>query len=446
MDRKENFAALGLALEGVERMREKDFGVRGRVSALLLLLRGAYYTGEGKWRAPAEEDLRALWRGGVHDHIGGGFFSASHDREWLRPDFEKRLDDNAILAFLYTEAWEKGRMGFYREAAESALDWILRELSGPSGLYRAGQYAAEGENPYLFTPTQLRRILGDEKGRAFAESWDITEEGNLGDGLSIPNLILNQRWNLIPGGYDDLRERVRLAREERGGLLTDERTPPAANALLLAALAKAARVFSDRRYLAAAEELASRLALPLERSPLARAALSFALTELYAADFEPGRIAAAAENAETLGDLTRGSGDGPSPALDRTLSLAALAFDALWRLTGDELWRSRGAEILRELTEHPGRHGPESLGALCALFNLLGTPRALLCVCPGETPPAALAALGSRYAPDLTLLLKTPARAVALGAASPWTAALPIGGECLFYPREQGKTGAPHRL
>ena len=116
MENKGSFAELALA--GVERMRARDCDFRGRVSALLLLLRGACYTGEEKWRVLAEEDLRALWRGGVHDHIGGGFFSACRDAEFLRPRFEKRLDDNAWLAFVYAEAWEKGRMGFYREAAE----------------------------------------------------------------------------------------------------------------------------------------------------------------------------------------------------------------------------------------------------------------------------------------------------------------------------------------
>ncbi|MBR0207610.1 MAG: thioredoxin domain-containing protein [Oscillospiraceae bacterium] len=443
MDQQKSFAALALA--GVERMREKDCELRGRVAALPLLLRGAYFTGEGKWRSLAEEDLRALWRSGVHDHVGGGFFSAGLDREWLRPVFEKRLDDNAILAFLYAEAWEKGRMAFYREAAEETLDWILRELPDPSGLYRAGQRAADNENPYLFTPAQIDRILGGEKGRGFAACWDVTDEGNLSEGLSIPNLILNQRWNLIPEGYDDLRERVRLAREARGGVLTDPRTPFGANALLLAALAKAARVFSDRRYLFAAEELRSRLAAGAESlSPAERAALAFALTELYAADFAPDRIAAAAEIAPAPERLS--GGETLSPENDRALSLAALAFDALWHLTGDEREKEARGAVLRELCLRPERHGPESLGALCALLAASHPERVLLCVCPGEEPPAALDALRARYAPDLTLLLKTPARAAALAAACPWTAPLPIGEESLFYPREDGKTGAPHRL
>ena len=61
--------------------------------------------------------------------------------------------------------------------SEEALDFCLRELSDPSGLCRAGQRAAEGKNPYLFTPAQLRQILGEEKGRGFAECYDVTDEG-----------------------------------------------------------------------------------------------------------------------------------------------------------------------------------------------------------------------------------------------------------------------------
>lgn len=439
MDQKASFVSL--ALGGTERMRAVDCDVRARAAALPLLLRGAYYTGEEKWRALAEEDLRALWRGGVHDHIGGGFFSASFDREWLRPSFEKRLDDNAVLAFLFAEAWEKGRMGFYRAAAEEALDFCLRDLADPSGLYRAGLRAAEGEeNPFLFKSAQIAEILGDEAGRHFAECYDITDEDNCPGG-SIPNLILNQRWSLVPEGYDDLRERVRLAREARGGILTDPRTPFDANALLLAALARAARVFSDRRYLAAVEELAARLAA--EEEPCPREALLFALTELYAADFDPAHIAAAAAIGKALDAPGYRSGGKPSPGRDRALSLAALGFETLWRLTGGEDWRMKCAAVLRELSLHPEEHGPEALAALCAEPPLAGAGRALLCACPDEEPPAALRALTARYAPDLTLLLKTPARAAALTAAAPWTADAAIGDKTLFYPFRGGSAGGP---
>lgn len=428
------------ALCGVEAMREKSFDVRGRVAALPLLLRGAYFTGERKWRLLAEEDLRALWRSGVHDHVGGGFFSASADPEWLRPSFEKRLDDNAALALLYAEAWESGHMPFYREAAEEALDFCLRELSTPSGLYAAGcrADAASEENPFLFTPALLSDVLGEEDGRHFAECYDITPEPNCGAG-SIPNLLLNERWSLLGAGYDDLRERLRLWRETRGGLVTDARTPLGANALLLAALERAGRVFSDRRALAAAAALDRALAgAEREASPSDRAALLFALTERYAALYDPADLAAALERApapEAL--IAQGP---PSPESDRALSLAALGYDALLRLTRDERWREGRGAVLRELCLHPDRHGPESLGGLCALLAAGREQRTLLCLTPTEEPPAALETVTGRYAPDLAVVLKTPARAAALAAAAPWTAAYdPAQGRLIpFFDGREG--------
>lgn len=446
MEKEASFVKI--ALDGVERMRQKDHDVRGRVASLLFLLRGAYYTGEGKWRTLAEEDLRALWRGGIHDHIGGGFFSASIDREWLRPSFEKRLDDNAVLAFLFVEAWEKGHMPFYRDAAEESLDFCLRELSGAAGLYTAGLCAAhpDGEdNPFLFTPAEIAGILGDDEGRHFSECYDITAEGNCG-AKSIPNLILNQRWNLVPESWDNLRERILLSRELRGGVLKDPRTPLSANALLLAALAKAGRVFSDRRYIAVAEELSEAVCTETTDAPLDRAALIFALTELYAADYDPARISAAAKLASTPVAAKRRKDKSLSAEEDRTLSLEALGFDALLRLTGEKHWNEMRGAALRELCLHPERHGPESLCGLCALLAAGHAQRTILCACPGEEAPASIGLLTARYAPDLTVLLKTPARADALAVAAPWSAALTIGAEPLFYPFEDGKTGTPAGL
>ena len=413
------------ALAGVGRMREKDFDVRSRASSLLLLLRGAYYTGETKWRVMAEEDLRALWRSGVHDHIGGGFFSASFDSEWLRPSFEKRLDDNAVLALLYTEAWESGHMPFYRDAAEEALDFCLRELALPSGLFGAGRCAADPgaeESPFLFTPAAIAETLGEEDGRHFAECYDVTEEGNCGKG-SIPNLLLNERWHLVPPGYDDFRERLRTVREQRAGIVTDTRVSLSWNAL---------------------EALCAALAAAAETDSSGRAAAAFALTELYAADFDPAHITAAAKAlAAPPRPAAERRGTAFSAESDRTLALLALAFDALFSLTEKETWRTRRGEVLRELTLHADRHGPESLSGLCVLLSAARPERKLLCVAPSEERPEMLKSILTRYSPDLRVLLKTPQNAAALSEAAPWTARFPLAERPVFHPCADGVWGEP---
>ena len=121
-------------------------------------------------------------------------------------------------------------------------------------------------------------------------------------------------------------------------------------------------------------------------------------------------------------------------------------FDALQRLTGEEPWAERRAAVLRELCLRPERHGPESLSGFCALLAAAHTQRRVLCVTSGEETPAALRALTGRYAPDLTVFVKTPSNADALAAAAAWTASFPIGEKALLYPFTDGVLGAPTGL
>ena len=48
----------------------------------------------------------AMARGGIHDHLGGGFHRYSVDERWLVPHFEKMLYDQAQLAMAYLEAFQ----------------------------------------------------------------------------------------------------------------------------------------------------------------------------------------------------------------------------------------------------------------------------------------------------------------------------------------------------
>lgn len=75
---------------------------------LIFLMEYAQLKNEKKPRQMVENTLRQMYKGGIYDHIGGGFARYSTDREWLAPHFEKTLYDNALLALAYTEAWQDG--------------------------------------------------------------------------------------------------------------------------------------------------------------------------------------------------------------------------------------------------------------------------------------------------------------------------------------------------
>ena len=150
-----------------------------------------------------DNSLRQMYRGGIYDHFGGGFSRYSTDREWLAPHFEKTLYDNALLSFLYTEAWQDGHIALYRDVAESTLDYCLRELKagGAAAFFSAQDADSRGVEGayYLFTPEEVKSVLGEDAGRHFCNCYDITPEGNF-HGKSIPNLLLNNRWNFVPEG------------------------------------------------------------------------------------------------------------------------------------------------------------------------------------------------------------------------------------------------------
>jgi len=50
--------------------------------------------------------LDQMARGGIYDHLAGGFARYSVDERWLVPHFEKMLYDNALLTSAYLEAYQ----------------------------------------------------------------------------------------------------------------------------------------------------------------------------------------------------------------------------------------------------------------------------------------------------------------------------------------------------
>ena len=67
--------------------------------------------------------LDKMARGGIYDHLGGGFARYSTDDRWLVPHFEKMLYDNALLAAVYLEAYQVDR-ATPSSPASPARRWI----------------------------------------------------------------------------------------------------------------------------------------------------------------------------------------------------------------------------------------------------------------------------------------------------------------------------------
>ena len=451
---------------------------------LLFLMEYAARSGEKKPREAVEHTLRQMYRGGIYDHFGGGFCRYSTDREWLKPHFEKTLYDNALLALAYTEAWQDGHMALWRETAEQTLDYCLRELKAPGGGFYSAQDAdsegAEGAY-YLFTPGEIADVLGAEAGRHFCECYDITEEGNF-HGRSIPNLLLNTRWNFLPEGYEEYRERLREYRAGRMTLFTDRKILAGWNGLMLMALSRAAAAFSDRRYLLEAQELADFLLTAMQPDGRLRARLcegelrfdaslsdtafcALGLLELYDADLDPRHILDAAALAETIParflDARGGYFDTPADgealllrpketqdgALPCGNSAAAVLLERLFRLTAEDKWRGALDAQLDFLRRAASDYPAAAPFGLTAMLAEGGGATETVAVLPTEEFPEALLAVLRRRTPGVSILVKTPARAEALSAAAPFTAAMDAkDGKPSFYVCTDGACALPVTL
>ncbi len=443
---------------------------------LIFLLRYAQLAKEEHAREMALHTLNNMYRGGLFDHVGGGFSRYSTDQHWLVPHFEKMLYDNALLALAYTEAFQHARCPIYGEITRRTLDYVLRELSGPQGGFCCGQDAdsdgVEGKY-YALTPDELAQALGGVDGLRFCQWYGITPEGNF-EGKSIPNLLGQSQFDQDPEDMAALREQMYAYRLSRTALHRDDKVLTAWNGLVMAALARAGLVLDEPWYLDAARQTAEFLAEKLTTSDgrlLARwrdgdaahpgklddyAFLAYGLLELYSATFDASYLTRAvgladcllklffdgerggfypyASNGEQLLTRTKEAYDGAMPSGN---SIAALVLFRLSRLTGEMRWREAADLQLSWLAGaaegYPAGH---SFAMLACLEELWPTAELVI---TAQKPPEELRGF-LREAPrlGLTVLVKTQENAGTLAALAPFTKDYPIPAQGAQYYLCQG--------
>jgi len=237
-------------------------------AGLSLLLRCYRRSGDAHTLAMVTKTLEMMAAGGIYDHIGGGFARYSTDARWLVPHFEKMLYDNALLARVYVEAYQVTRNPDYRRVACEVLDYVLREMTGPSGgFYSATDADSEGVEGKFFVwhPAEVQAAAGNaEDARRYCALYDITETGNW-EHASIPNRLrplsdIAKELNLTGDELWETAARVKpllyRARQQRVAPGLDDKILTAWNGMMLSAMAEAARVFGETRYLDAAVQTA----------------------------------------------------------------------------------------------------------------------------------------------------------------------------------------------
>ncbi len=227
------------------------------------LLRHAHLSQDSRALFCAELTLNHLERGGIHDHLGGGFSRYSIDDDWVIPHFEKMLYDNALLAATYLEAWQLTNEPFYKERCESTLHYLLRDMADPEGGFYSGEDAElDGQEGlyYTWTVEEIRHVLGAKESALFCSYYEVTEQGNFHDRnvLHIKSSLkeFSEKRNLRMEDLEDLETYFKrccdlLYKERcaRASPLKDDQVVTGWNGLMIHALANASSVLEEPRYL-----------------------------------------------------------------------------------------------------------------------------------------------------------------------------------------------------
>lgn len=452
---------------------------------LLFLLR--YSTAEHEENAlkMVQHTLDQMYRGGIYDHIGGGFSRYSTDEKWLIPHFEKTLYDNALLSQVYLEAYEKTNDPLYRNVAKEVLDYVLRELTDEQSGFYCGQDAdSDGEEGkyYLFTPNEINTVLGKEKSTQFCKWFGITETGNF-EGKNVPNLIANSRYAEENEQMEADCKLLYDYRLKRTKLHKDDKVLTAWNALMISALADAFVILQEPSYLKAAQDAQQFLSESLVNHQTGRlyrrwrkgeagiaaqlddyAFYIFALLKLYQATFEvlylkeavqyskqmvnlffdneEGGFYSYAKDSESLIGRPKEIYDGAIPS-GNSAALAILLW--LFNLTGDVTWQQlfekQSIFYSSDLSDFPAGN----CAALCVLTKVLYPSQELICVTSDHQASSELLSFLHRYQKQLPFsIIKTRANQQELMDVVPYTENYPIPAEgTTFYLCKNGKCSAP---
>ena len=213
--------------------------------------------------------LDRMARGGIRDHLGGGYHRYSTDRYWLVPHFEKMLYDNAQLASVHLAAFEITHDPRWRDEAEATFAFVERRMTAPEGgFYSALDAETKGEEGayYVWTRDEVKAALGEgPDADLFAEVYGLTGEPNFEGGryvLHEPRTRAEQAeaLKLTPEELETrlrpLRARLLAARDKRPAPLCDDKVLTGWNGLMIAAYADGYRVLKVEKYRQAAEKAA----------------------------------------------------------------------------------------------------------------------------------------------------------------------------------------------
>jgi uncharacterized protein YyaL (SSP411 family) len=369
----------------------------------LSMLMGYWYrTKDEQALRIVEKTLDEMAKGGIYDHIGGGFHRYATDTQWLVPHFEKMLYDQALLSKAYLQAYKITGNKKYADIAKEVFDYVLRDMTDPKGgFYSAEDADSQGREGifYLWQPKQIVSILGKDKARLFNAYYGVTEGGNFEEGKTILHVAssaeqLEKNPKDIEKILAEAHGKIFKERQKRIRPHRDDKIVTAWNGLMISSLAYGGVALREEKYIEAAKNCAEFiLSTSYKDGRLMRyyrdgkvvekaflddyAFMVMGLLDLYEATFDAKWLIEAKKLSQEMIELFADSEDGgfflsgkdgekliaaSRPSSDGAISsgnsVAALVLLKLGRLTMDQRFVEQGHKTLKvfskQLEQSPG--------------------------------------------------------------------------------------------
>ncbi len=287
--------------------------------------------------------LLKMARGGMYDHLGGGFHRYSVDARWHVPHFEKMLYDQAQLAVVYADLLQFAPYAEVEKTLRETLDYVLRDLTSPEG----GFYSAEDADSfpstgatekkegafYVWSEEEIDRELTLEESLAFRRMYGVEPGGNVqpssdphgeltglnvlyrrDDSAAVSTSIGKSESDVLEW-ISSARQKLETVRNGRPRPHLDDKIVTAWNGLMVSGFAKGFQLLAEPRYLEAAQ-----------------CAARFLLEKLYSK--EKGRLLRSYRGAASV---VNGFAEDYAFLIQGLLDLYEADFDVRWLQSAEEL-------------------------------------------------------------------------------------------------------------
>lgn len=285
--------------------------------------------------------LQKMARGGIYDHLAGGFHRYSVDEGWVVPHFEKMSYDNSELLKNYVHAYQTFVDPEFARVAREMIRWVDEWLSDRArgGFYASqdADFSLEDDGDYFtWTRDEAAEVLPADEMAVASAYYDIGEIGDMHhnpaknvlhvrgtlEAVAKANKItLEQAAELLAAA----KKKLYVARLKRKTPYIDKTIYTAWNGMMISAYLGAGRV----------------LDLP-QVTEFALRSLDRVLAEAWDASAGMAHVVAYGEG---RGDAARIAG-----VLDDYVAVGHAALDA-WEVTGEMRYYSAAESIMEMAVE-----------------------------------------------------------------------------------------------